>query len=289
MKAKDENPPLLFCSRWQLLIGCPRPFTWLAKVGIADLLADGPQSYAALAIATGSDPSSLFRRLRALSSVGVFSQVDNDRFALSRLSEVLRSDASGSLRCTVITIGEIHYQACGELLHSVRSGSPAFDHVFGTSLFDYLQENAEASDAFTQGMTNLSSLLAYAILLACDFSGIPSMVDIGGGEGQLLRRILELNPEMTGVVFDLPNSIGSANRALSDEGRCSYVAGNFFESVPEGADAYLLCGIVHDWDDDRAITVLRNCPSAMTKKSRVLLVDMIVPDTNPRLLANFSI
>jgi len=280
---EDPLPPLLF--RMATAYWMSQAIYVAAKLGIADLLADGPQSFAALAVATRSDARSMFRLLRALSSVNVFSQEDTDCFALSRLSEALRSDVPGSLRALVITVGEIHYQACGELLHSVRTGSTAFNQVFGTSLFEYLQQNVDASNAFNRGMTNLSSLLAYAVLLAYDFSGISYVVDVGGGEGELLRRILELNPEVTGVVLDLPNSIGSANRALSDGGRCSYVAGNFFESVPEGADAYLLCGVVHDWDDDRAITVLRNCRKAMTKKSRALLVDMIVPDTNS---ASFS-
>jgi len=253
-----------------------------AKLGVADLLVDGPQSCVALAAATRSDPSSLFRLLRALSSVGVFSQQDNDCFALSRLSEPLRSNVPGSLREILITIGEIHYQACGELLHCVHTGTPAFTKAFGTNLFDYLPHNPDAAEAFNQGMTNLSSLLAHAVLLAYDFSGISSIVDVGGGEGALLRKILELNPEMTGTVLDLPNAnaVESGNRAHADRSRCSYVIGNFFDSVPEGADAYLLCGVVHDWDDDRAIRILSNCRKAMARNGRVLIVDMIVPETN---------
>jgi hypothetical protein len=205
--AKDENPlpPVLF----QMATGY-----WLsqaiyvaAKLGIADILNDGPQSCVALATATGTNSDSLFRLMRALASVGVFSHVRKDCFALSRLGENLQTDVPGSLRAMVMTIGEIHYQACGSLLHSVTSGTPAFSHVFGTSLFDYLQQNADAAAAFDQGMTNLSSMLAYAVLLAYDFSRISSIVDVGGGEGQLLRRILEFNPEMRGVLFDTPQTI----------------------------------------------------------------------------------
>jgi SAM-dependent methyltransferase len=252
-----------------------------AKLGIADLLKDGPQSYVALAAATGSDAPSLFRLLRALSSVGIFSQLGKDCFALSGLAESLRTDTPASLRAMVITIGEIHYQACGNLLHSVQTGSPAFNKVFGTSLFDYLQQNAPAGDAFNQGMTNLSSMLAYAILIAYDFAGISSIVDVGGGEGKLLRKILELNPEMTGAVLDLPRTIETVHQELNGNtrvGPCSYIAGDFFDSVPDGADAYLLCGVLHDWDDDRAATILRNCRRAMAKNGRVLLVDMVVPE-----------
>jgi hypothetical protein len=252
-----------------------------AKLGIADLLKDGPKSCVALATSTGADAPSLFRLMRALSSVGIFSQLGKDRFALSRLAESLQTEVGGSLRAMVITIGEIHYQACGNLLHSVQTGSPAFNNVFGTSLFDYLQQDADAADAFDQGMTNLSSMLAYAVLMAYDFEGISSIVDIGGGQGKLLGKILQFNPDMSGTVFDTPSTIEAASQELGKDaccGRCSYVAGDFFTSVPEGADAYLLCGVIHDWDDDHAITILKNCRKAMTENSRVLLVDMIVPD-----------
>ena len=252
-----------------------------AKLGIADLLKDGPQSCVTLATATGTDAASLFRLMRALASVGIFSHVCRDCFALSRLAESLQTDIPGSLKTMVMSIGEIHYQACGSLLHSIQTGSPAFNNVFGTSLFDYLQHNAGAADTFNQGMTNLSSMLAYAVLMAYDFTGISSIVDIGGGEGRLLRKILELNPDMRGTVLDMPANIETINQDLDNKtrvGRYSYVAGNFFDSVPEGADAYLLCGVIHDWDDDRAVTILKNCRRAMAKSGRVLLVDMVVPE-----------
>ena len=252
-----------------------------AKLGIADLLKDGPQSCLVLAAATGSDTPSLFRLMRALSSVGIFSQLGKDRFALSRLAESLQTEVHGSLRAMVITIGEIHYQACGSLLHSVQTGSPAFNNVFGANLFDYLRQNVDAANAFNQGMANVSSMLAYAILMAYDFAGISSIVDIGGGHGNLLAKILQFNPDIRGTVFDTPSTIERAKQQLGNNAcdrQCSHVTGDFFTSVPQGADAYLLCGVIHDWDDSRAIAILRNCRRAMTKNSRVLLVDMIVPD-----------
>jgi len=282
--AKEENPspPALF----QMATGywVSQAIYVAAKLGIADLLKDGPQSCVALASDTGADAASLFRLMRALASVGVFSHAGKDCFALSRLAESLQTDTPGSLKAMVMTLGEIHYQACGNLLHnSVQTGSPAFNHVFGSSFFDYLQQNGDVGAAFNRGMTNLALMLAYAVLMAYDFTGISSIVDIGGGEGKLLRKILELNPEMRGAVLDLPATIETANQQLSDDtcgGRCSYIGGDFFESVPPGADAYLLCGVVHDWDDNRVITILRNCRRAMTKNGRLLLVDMVVPDTD---------
>jgi hypothetical protein len=252
-----------------------------AKLGIADLLQDGPQSYAALAAATGSDAPSLFRLLRALSSVGIFSQLGKDCFALSRLAESLRTDTPTSLRAMVITIGEIHYQACGNLLHSVQTGRSAFDNTFGASLFDYLQQNVAAADAFNQGMANVASMLAYAVLMAYDFAGISSIVDIGGGQGSLLEKILQFNSDMRGTVFDTASTIERTKQLHGNNAwgrRCSYVPGDFFTSVPQGADAYILSGVIHDWDDDRAIRILGNCRRAMTRNSRMLLVDMVVPD-----------
>src|SRR6202140_4634948 len=170
-RSKDPNPPPPVLFQMATAYWTSQAIYVAAKLGIADFLADGPRSSVALAAATRSDPSSLFRLLRALCSVGVVSQVDKDCFALSRSAEALRSDVPGSLREIVITIGEIHYQACAGLLHSVQSGEPAFTQVFGTNLFSYLQQHADAADAFNRGMTNLSSLLAHAVVLAYDFSG----------------------------------------------------------------------------------------------------------------------
>jgi len=280
-RRKEENPspPALF--EMATAYWLSQAIYVAAKLGIADLLKDGPQSCVALATLTGSDVASLFRLMRALSSVGIFSQLGRDRFALSRLGESLQTDVHGSLRAMVITIGEIHYQACGNLLHSVQTGSPAFHNVFGASLFDYLQQNVDAADAFNQGMANVSSMLAYAVLMAYDFTGISSIVDIGGGQGKLLEKILQFNPDISGTVFDTPSTIERAMQQVGNNGwrrRCSYVTGDFFTSVPQGADAYLLSGVIHDWDDGRALTILRNCRRAMTENSKLLLVDMIVPD-----------
>jgi hypothetical protein len=254
-----------------------------AKLGIADLLRDGPQSCAVLAALTGSSAPSLFRLMRALSSVGIFSYRGGDRFALSRLAESLQTDVHGSRRAMAITIGEIHHQARGNLLHSVYTGSPAFNGVPGASRFDYLQQNAEAADSFNQGMANVSSMLAYAVLMAYDFAGISSIVDVGGGQGKLLEKILQFTRDITGTVFDTASTIESAQQGFGNDAwsrRCSYVIGDFFSSVPQGADAYLLCGVIHDWDDRRAIRILRNCRRAMTGKGRVLIVDRVVPDTD---------
>jgi SAM-dependent methyltransferase len=256
-----------------------------AKLGIADLLVDGPQSCATLAAVTRSHEASLFRVMRALASSGIFSQCKDDRFELSPLAEGLLSAVPGSLSDAVITLGEIHYHACGQLLHSVQTGSSAFKEVFNANLFDYLGLHPEAAGSFNRGMTNLASMLAYAVVFAYDFAGISSVVDVGGGEGRFLEKILEFHPGMRGTVFDSAVPVGCAERTNRIGTRCSYVWGNFFDCVPAGADVYLFCGVLHDWDDDRALKILGNCRRAMSKNGKLLLLEMVVPSTDA---ADFS-
>jgi O-methyltransferase domain/Dimerisation domain len=284
-RQKGPLPPVLF----QMATGY-----WLsqaiyvaAKLGIADLLEKHPQSSAELAAATRCDPHSLFRVLRALASAGILSQVNKDGFALTRLGNALRSNVPGSLRSIVITLGEIHYRACGELIHTVRTGSPAFNRVFGASLFEHLQHNAQDGAAFNQGMTDLAYLLARAVLLAYDFSGITTIVDLGGGEGELLRSIIEFYPRTRGTVFDLPNDHCPPRCTAENAERFSYVSGNFFDSVPERADVYLLCGVLHDWSDELAALILQNCRKAMARVGRLLIVETIVPESNSASFSKF--
>jgi O-methyltransferase/methyltransferase family protein len=280
-KVEGPSPPLLFQMASAYWVS--QAIYVAAKLGIADLLKDGPQACSELALVVGSDAASLRRLMRALSSIGIFFQADQDCFALSPLAESLRSDIPGSLRAIVITLGEIHYQACGALLHGVQTGSPSFRKVFGTSLFEYLSENPDAADAFNQGMANVAAMLAYAVLFAYDFADISSIVDVGGGEGRFLRKILDFYPKMHGTVFDTMLTIDKARKRTEGQtrrSRCSYVAGDFFHSVPEARDAYILSGVVHDWDDEHAVAILRNCRRAMTRNGRLLLLETVVPANN---------
>lgn len=282
-RATHPNPPVLFQIASAFWLS--QAVYVAAKLGIADLLADGAQSCSKLAFATGTNKESLHRLMRSLSSAGVFEQAANDHFALAPIGAGLRSAVPGSLRETVITLGEIHYRACGDLLYSVRTGCPAFNQVFGTSLFGYLESNADASASFNRGMSDLSAMLAYAILLSYDFRDVSWIVDVGGGEGKLLQKILDFHPGLNGVVFDSARTIETVRRKSEISPRCSYVKGNFFESVPEGADVYLLCGVIHDWDDEHASQILRTCRRAMLKNGKLLLVEMVVPSTDS---ADFS-
>lgn len=252
-----------------------------AKLGIADYLKDGHQTADELATATGTHAPSLYRVMRALASVGVFTEDEGGGFALTPLSETLRSDAPGSLRAFATTeLGEVHYPAWGDLLHSVKTGEIAFDHHFGVPVWEYFAQHPENAKTFADSMTGMTLAINAAVLSGYDFSGIEQIVDVGGGHGSLIAAILKANPQMRGVLFDAPPVIEGARPRLEAEGlsaRCQAVAGDFFESVPEGGDAYILKWIIHDWDEERATRILRNCHRAMKEHGKLLLVEAVVP------------
>ena len=255
-----------------------------AKLGIADLLRGGPRSAAELGAAVGADAGGLYRALRALASVGVFAETEHGRFALTPMAEPLRSDVPGSLRGSAILYGERWWwQACGELMHSVRTGAPAFDHVHGKALFAYLDERGDASTIFNQHQTNMTQQDAAAVTEAHDFAGCPTVVDVGGGHGALAIAILKASPWTRVVLFDQPAVVSGARQRLDAAGvadRATCVGGDFFETVPEGGDAYVLKDVVHDWDDERATAILGNCRRAMTRRPaaapRLLLIEKVI-------------
>lgn len=189
----------------------------------------------------------------------------------------------GSQRAAALAVGETHYAAFGELLHSVRTGQPGFERAFGVPLFDYFAHQRSSAESFDAALAELRSGTAEALLEAFDFTGAQTVVDVGGGTGGLLSMILTRHSELRGVLIDLPQVIERAReqlRAARLEERCALVAGDFFASVPPGADVYVLRHIVHDWDDDRAARLLRNCRTAMHIRSKLLLVESIVPPGN---------
>ncbi|MDQ4075618.1 MAG: helix-turn-helix domain-containing protein [Chloroflexota bacterium] len=262
-----------------------------AKLGIADLLQDGPLSIAELARETDTHGSSLYRLMRALASRGVFRENADGRFALTELADPLRRNAPNSIRTFALFDGsQANLLTWANLEYSVRTGQPAFEHLYGKSWFDYLDEQPELAKIFNDVMTSGTTADAAAIVAAHDFSAYHKIVDVGGGHGALLALILDRNPQASGVLFDAPQVIASARGALDDylaQGRAEKVAGNFFEAVPQGGDAYVLKFIVHDWDDDRAVTILENCRQAMAENGRVLLVEMIIPPGNVPSPAKF--
>ena len=287
-RSSNPQPPPLF----QMATGywISQAIYVAAKLGIADCFQNGPKSCLEIADLTESDEPALSRLMRALSSVGIFEANRDGRFELAPMGTALQTGIPGSLRYMVITLGELHYQAWGNLLCSVKTSATAFDDLFGNQLFQHLKQNQDDADSFHKAMTDFSGLVSYAVLLAYDFSKIHTLVDVGGGRGQLLRTVLQANPQMTGIVFDEESVIEGAKEHLKGDasaGRCSLVAGDFFESVPAGADAYVLCGVLHDWDDEHSIAILRNCHRAMLDGGRLLVVESVVPPGNEACFSKF--
>lgn len=234
-----------------------------ARLSLADLLKDGPKSIEELAQATGTQASALYRILRELASVGIFAEDDAARFKLTPLAEPLRSDTPGSVRDLSIFIGaDWHWRAWGDLFGSAQSGLPAFERIHGKAFFEYLGENSGPAQIFNDAMTSMSATASAAIVDGYDFTGISKLVDVGGGHGMLLCSILEKFPQMSGILIDAPSVIAGAKEAIEERGlskRCEAVGGDFFASVPAGGDAYIMKHILHEWNDERASTILQCC------------------------------
>lgn len=269
---------------YQLIMGLPHAqiLHVAAVLGIADLLADSQRSAAELAESCGSHPTSLYRLLRALAALGVLSESAGRLFALTPVGQCLRSDSDESIRGAAILMGgRVMWNAHGDLLHSIRTGKTAFEHVNGAPLFDYLVSHREAQQHFDAAMTAFSAQQNAALLAAYDFPHAQTIVDVGGGHGRLLGAILAAQSSARGILFDLPSVVVGAEPLLRRAQvleRCALVSGDFFESVPEGGNLYLLKSIVHDWDDEKAARVLRNCRAAIPDNGRLLLIERVVGD-----------
>ena len=257
----------------------------VAELGIADLVASGPRTAEELADATGTHAPSLFRLLRALSSVGVFAEIDGRRFRLTPLADRLRADLPGSLRALAIMQNEDWYwQLFQDLPYSVRTGQPATEHLWEKSLFEYLADHPETGARFDAGMASRHAEHNAAFIAGYDFSGIETIVDIGGGNGSLLAALLAAHPILRGILFDLPAVVTGAVKRLGEAGvadRCTVIGGSFFEAVPSGGDAYVLSNVLHDWQDDQAAAILRNIRAALDGHGRLLVVnEQIIPPGN---------
>jgi hypothetical protein len=255
-----------------------------AKLGVADLLANGPLHIGELATATETNEKALYRVLRSLVGAGVFAETDPKVFALTPAAEPLRSDAPNSMRSGVIFMGEEwHWNVWGNMLHSVKTGKPAWGKVHGAEVFEYFAQNPAEYEIFNRAMTDMSVSSAPSVTGAYDFSGVETLADIAGGHGLLLAEILNANPGLNGILFDVPQVIEGAGALLEQKGvanRVETIGGSFFESVPAGADVYIMKSIIHDWDDDRSVQILENISGVMRPDGRVLIVDIVVPEGN---------
>ena len=262
-----------------------------AMLGVADHIEAGPKTAEELAGLVGAHGPSLHRLLRALASIGIFEEDDRRRFAQTPLGSTLRSGVPGSLRDTAISmLDDVHGRSWDDLLHPLRTGEVACDHVFGMNIWDYYSRHPEEERAFNGSMTGLSQMVGGAVVEAYDFSPFGTIVDVAGGQGSLLSQILRATPKARGVLFDAPRVVEGAGPNLEAAGvadRVERVGGDFFESVPAGGDLYTLKWIIHDWDDARSVAILKSCRRAMSPAAKLLLLEAVIPPGNAPMLGKF--
>lgn len=258
----------------------------IVKLGIPDRLAAGAKTAGALASETGMHEDALYRVLRALAGVGLFEEDELRRFSLTASSTLLRTDVPGSMSPMVSWFCDpFHFRAYAELGHCVRTGKPAIDKVFGAPLFEYFPNDPEESAVFNNAMTTFSQAVIPAVLDAYDFSGIEVLVDVAGGHGHVLTSILQKYPDMRGLLLDLDHVVAGAAPLIAQQGvtdRCDTCPVDFFAGVPAGGDAYIMKHIIHDWDDDKALVILRHIRAALDGKAngRLILLEGIVAPAN---------
>ena len=273
-------PPILL---YQLATGhyISRALFVAAKLGIADLLKDGPRDHTELAKATETHAPSLRRMMRLLASVGVFAEREDGAFALTPAGECLRTGAPASQRAMVMLFaGNRMHENWKDLEYCIRTGNPAFRRRGVTDPFRDPLRTPEDDASFDTAMADLTALTAVAVAAAYDFKSITTLIDIGGGNGALMIGILKANPGLRGVVFDQPAAAERARAQIAQnglEGRCQAVGGDFFKEVTAGGDAYVLKHVIHDWDDDRATVILKNCHKAMTPQGKLLIIEGVYP------------
>jgi len=256
----------------------------VTDLGIAEHLQDGPKTCAELASAVGADVDALYRLLRGTASVGVFAEDAQGCFMLTPLANLLLVEGPQSWRAAALMSGQAWvWQAWGALAYSVKTGQPAFEHVFGVDFDTYLAQHDDAANVFQEFMSVATAEEAMAVPPVYDFSGLSRVVDVGGGRGALLAAVLKANPHLHGVLFDAPHVVAGAQPTLETQGvadRCEVVGGDFFESLPTGGDAYMLKWILVSWDDERSVTILQNCRQALGSHGRLLVIERIIPPGN---------
>jgi hypothetical protein len=250
------------------------------RLKLPDLLSAGPKTADELAASTETHAPSMQRLLRGLVVWDVVSEMPDGRFASTPLSDQFRSDRPG-LRNQTVMLSEEGYQAWGELMYTLRTGKPAYEHLYGKSHFERLGEEPEMSANFNAAMVEISARVAQAFITAFDFTGVTTVVDVGGGNGGMLLAVLQAYPEMRGILFDLAQGLAGARETLAAAGVGGQVTlhkGSFFEAIPSGGDLYLLKSIIHDWDDEHAGAILKTCRAAMQPSSKLVLLERVMPE-----------
>jgi hypothetical protein len=252
----------------------------IAELKVCDHMKDGPRTSDDLAKECGADPDALYRVMRLLASVGVFTEKDGRSFTLTPVGNLLRTDVPGSLAAFAAFVGaSFHNGAWTQLTHSVRTGNSGFTKQHGKPVFEWCESHPAEWAIFNAAMTGVAQMGLDAVLKAYDFSQFKAIADVGGGHGALLSAILKAAPQARGILFDLPQVVEGAKKTFAANGlasRCEIVGGDFFKSVPGNCDAYVMKSIIHDWSDDRAITILKNCASNLTKGGKVILLEQVM-------------
>jgi hypothetical protein len=262
-----------------------------AVLGVGDQLVAGPEPVEVLAERSGAHPPSLYRLLRTLASVGVFTEPEPGVFALTPLAELLTTSQPGSMRDLAIMFMETHYAPFSDLLHTIRTGQPAAEHLYGQPFFGWLSGHPEQASRYTAAMANLTGAFKPAAIAALPLDSVQTIVDVGGADGAVLAAILAAHPNIRGVLFDLPHVITEAPGMFGRHGvddRVDCIAGDFFESVPPGADAYLASLVLHDWPDQQAQRILANIAEAGGSGARLVVLDFVVPPGNAPHMAKIS-
>lgn len=287
--ADDGGPPP---SIMTLISGfMPARLVFLAaELGIADLIAKGTTTAEGLARHTGMHAPSFKRMLRALCAYGVFEETTPGVFALCPMGNQLRSDVPGSLRNFARFFPDQRSWKClGEIEHTIKTGETGMSRAFGIDSFEWLGQHPKEAAIFNAAMADNTNLVARSATAAYDFSASRVIMDVGGGNGTFLAAILRSAPAASGMLFDLPAGVREADSILRNAGvvsRCKVIPGDFFQSVPAGADLIILKNVIHDWDDERAAAILTQCRAAATHETRLLLVERIMPDRMTALVAH---
>ncbi|OBF78386.1 hydroxyneurosporene methyltransferase [Mycobacterium sp. 852002-51613_SCH5001154] len=256
--------------------------TSAADLGVADALADGPLSGEQLADRVGADADALRRLMRALIGIGIFRLGSDGRYALTPLADTLRTDAPVSMAGMARWVGSPqHREHWSHLTDAIRTGNPVLPKLRGKPAFEYLADEAELGGIFNSAMTNVSEFSTVPLTAAYDFGAFGTIVDMGGGHGRLLAAILETAPNSRGVLFDLPEVVAGAPELFRKYGvddRARIEEGSFFDSVPQGGDAYVLKNVIHDWPEEDAVRILKNVRAATRTGARLLLCEFVIPD-----------
>jgi hypothetical protein len=262
-----------------------------AKIGLADHMSlETPTPSKDLAAKVGANEDALYRLMRGLTVAGLFSEGPLGSFRLTPMGATLRTDHPQSMRYFSIYQGQLNWDNWGALEYCVRTGKNAVEHLHGMKSFEYISGTPERADIFDRGMVNISDSELDPILAVYDFSRFKTIADIAGGLGPVLASILMLNPGAKGILFDLPITVEGAKSFIKSAGlqeRVEIVAGNFFESVPAGADAYIMKHIVHDWSDEEAIQIMKNIRAKIPAGGKLLLMEQVVTGPNEPHFAKY--